>query len=69
MIVLHVEYLIAVITSAVLLGSGAMREEKQSLWVGPLKIVAVTEALVVLLLRNLFTESISCQPKLDLERK
>lgn len=70
MVVLHFEYLIAVITFAVLLGSGTMREgKKQSVWVGPLKVVDVMEAVVILLLRNLFTESISCQPKLDLERK
>lgn len=47
MVVLQLEYLIAVITFVILLGSGGMREENmQTLCVGVLKKVAVTGAAV-----------------------
>ena len=70
MIVLQLEYLIAVITFVILLGSGGMREENmRTLCVGVLKKVAVKEAAVILLLRTWFASSISCQPALELGRK
>lgn len=53
MIVLQLEYLIAVIPFVILLGSGDMREENMhTLCVGVLKKVAVKEAAVILLLRT-----------------
>lgn len=62
MIVLQLEYLIAVITFVTLLGSGDMREENMqtTLCVRVLKKVAVKEAAVILLLRTWFASSINC---------
>lgn len=66
MIVLQLEYLIAVITFVILLGSRGMREENmQTLCVGVLKKVAA----VILLLRTWFAGCISCHSTLEFRQE